>query len=58
MASVRMGDLAHIRELGQELYRIGKELQGYGMFNYGNTITARAKDIVMTVAKYELKVVE
>ena len=58
MASIRVGDLAYIKELGQELYRIGKELQGYGMFNYGNTIAARAKDIVQTVAKYEPKVIE
>ena len=58
MASIRVGDLAHIRELGQELYRIGKELQGYGMFNYGNTIAARANDIVQTVAKYQPKVIE
>lgn len=58
MTSVRVADLALIKETGQELMRIGKELQGYGMFNYGNTIAARANDIVQTVAKYEPKVEE
>lgn len=58
MASVRVADLALIKETGQELMRIGKELQGYGMFNYGSTIVLRANDIVQTVAKYEPKVVE
>ena len=58
MASSRVADLALIKETGQELIRIGKELQGYGMFNYGNTIAARGKDIVQTIAKYEPKVVE
>ena len=58
MTSVRKKDLDEIKGLGQELKRIGSELQGYGMIGYGGTIKARAITIIEIVSRYEPGAIE